>query len=187
MNIDQLGISQETLVNMVVDKIASSILDSRIEGDDFSSHVELQFEKRVGEQVKKAIEQGIEKVIGQTTQDAIENAVRTMVDSTTFTETSRYGEPKKPPITWREMLVSKAEHYLSEPVDSDGKPKGQGGYDSRYDATRAAWLIYRYMGKELHDAAAKMLANANAQIVGGMKKAIEQKLSEITVSLTAPR
>lgn len=103
----------------------------------------------------------------------------------TITPTNNYGEPKGVPQTFLEYAIARAEKFLHDPVNHHGKSKAEGGseYNERYDQTRINWLVENYLHEHLTKAMAPAIKDLDAQIAGGLAKAMQDAVAGFRVAL----
>lgn len=181
VTIDDLGITQEELVNRVVERIADRFLLVTVAGeegeewDDDSS-----FAKNVKREVQARVDQAVtalgDKHILPNVTDYIENL--------TLQETTKWGEKRGQPLTFTEYLVLRAEHYMQEQVNYDGKGKSEGdSYSWKGTQTRLAHMIHAHLHYSIETAMKSALSSANSQIVNGLQETCKTKLQEIAAKL----
>ena len=188
LTFESLGLSKEDVAERVVETIAERILKETTYDEDgdpksFPSKVEKTLRELVQERVNKRVEEIAEAEIIPKLTDYIDNL--------TFTKTNSYGEPKAAPQTLREYLTEKAEKYLTEDVNYNGKTKSEEGYNWSKNTTRILYLVREHLQYEVKTVLEKALKEANSQIAGGIQGAIkislEQILAGIKVGITVGR
>lgn len=165
-----LGLSQAELREQVIERAAQKLRDSIDTGD--YGHLD----RVVKEATDKAIALYIEKHVVPMIQCQIEDI--------TFQATNQWGEKKGTKLTFREYLVDRAEKWLREEVNYEGKPKGADSFGWLGTQTRVAHMIHQHLHYSIENAIKKLLETANAQIAGGIQDTIKLKLAEIQTALT---
>lgn len=165
--LETIGLTKEEMADRVAERIANSLIEERI----FADALRKKVEGLVGE--------SIEKIALQHVAPDFPALVETML----LQNTNRWGESKGAPLTFREYLTEKAEEFLREPVDMDGKTKRDGG--SFYGATtsRVMYMIHKHLHHEIGRTIEACMKDANSQLVAGLQQGIKIKLEQLLSSL----
>jgi hypothetical protein len=169
-NVLDLGISQAELREQVIERAAEKVKESMTDG--YHSRLDTV----VQEATDKAIKTYIEKTLVPLLQKNIEDV--------TFQATNQWGEKRGEKLTFREYLVQRAEAWIREEVNYEGKPKGTDSYSWRAHQTRIAHMIHQHLHYSIENAVKEMLKKANEHIVGGIEQTVKAKLAEIQTALT---
>jgi len=167
-----LGVTQEELRKLVVERAADKLLE---ELDDVGG-----LGDGIDKRVKDAITAHIDPIIQKIGFDTVAPRVEALIEGLTFQKTSAYGEPKAPAQTWRELLIERAEGWLAEPVDNDGKSKSESrGYSSefRQRSTRIAYLVDKHLQFHIDAAMKAALLDANKKLAQGILDAVRLGLN----------
>lgn len=169
-NVLDLGVSQAELREQVIERAAEKLRDS-IDAGDYG-----HLDRVVRDATDKAVSRYIEKTIIPMIQKDIE--------AVTFQATNQWGEPKGQKLTFREYLVQRAEAWLREEVNYDGKPKGTDSFGWKAYQTRVAHMVHEHLHYSIERAIKDMLKKANDSIVGGIEQTVKMKLAEIQTALS---
>jgi hypothetical protein len=186
IDFEMLGLSREDVQNRVVERIAAVLMEEKSEEwDDESGTYEGTVESRAMKSLKKLIKDRIDGKVLQMANEVVLPKVAEMVETTTFRETNKWGEGKgTPELTFKEYLVQRAEAYMQEQVDCDGKAKSQtSGYSWTSYGTRVTYMIHTHLHHSIEQAMKEAVQNVNRMITGGLEATVKQKLEEITKSL----
>lgn len=121
LTLESLGLSQEDLAEKLVDRLAENLLTSinyDPEGGDW--HSSSPFAKKLDKLVKDRLDQ----IVNDMAEKHVLPGVTKMVEDMMLQETNKWGEKKGEPVSFREYLVSRADHWMREQVDYKGKSKG---------------------------------------------------------------
>lgn len=176
ITLESLGLSKEEITQRVVDQIVKSALsavDFDEDGDEV--RIESRFSRTIEDACKARIDQKIEDLGAQ---HVLPNVDR-YIEALTLQETNRWGEKKGGSKTFVEYMVERAEAYMTEPVNYEGKTQEQAGYGWSKSQSRISHLIHQHLHYSIEAAIKKMLQNANASIVGGLEVALKAKLEEL--------
>jgi hypothetical protein len=169
-----LGISPEELRELVVKRAADLLLaelDDRNELLDVNGILRAAVEERVG------------PITEQIGKDVIEPRVQALIEGITFQKTSEWGEPKKAPQTWRELLVERAENWLTEPVNRNGKTRTEDSYSWSPATTRIAYLVDQHLQLHIDQAMKAALLDANKKIASGIMEAVRTGLNSAAAGI----
>lgn len=178
MKIEDLGLSQERLRELIVNQAVDDLLSSKTWDEDgnehdTSSHLARQIDSMVKERIDEKIAELGDKYVLPKVGEAIESIV--------LQETTQWGEKKGEPVSFIEYLLKRADHYMQEPVNHNGKTKKEDSYSWRSNTTttRIAYMIDKHLQYSISTAMEKAMKSANESIVGGLEKAIKIQLSQI--------
>lgn len=181
INLEQLGITQEQLIEKVVDRISEELLWDAEDG-----YANSKFARRV----KKHIDEKVNASVSAVADKYMVPAFLEHLEGMRFETTNGYGEPKTEPKTLREFIAHRAENYLDEVVDREGKTRRQGNSFAEY-GTRAKWLVDRFFTgsvtvklKEYVDAANDHLSKG---LTGALTDGINELLTKLNVTIKSSR
>jgi hypothetical protein len=188
IDLSALGLTPEILREQIIERAVERIValslngpSSDLDEDDEYAAIDLP---NVATLVQKQVAVHVEKITSRIGDELVAPKVEGMIETLTFTKTSQWGEPKGTPKTWREMLVEKAEDYLAEPVNYDGKTKASDAYNWRQHSTRVAYLVEKHIQHEIDRAIKAALADVNSKIAGGIVGAVKVSLQEALSKLS---
>lgn len=181
LTLESLGLSRDEIIERVVGRLAESLLETWVPGDedDEGGTVQTQFAKMLERKVLERVNVAVEEIAGRHVLPHVADYVETL----SLQETSKWGEKKGVPLTFVEYLVARAEAYLREEVNYDGKVKGQDSYSWSKAGTRIAYMVNKHLQYSIQTAMETALKNANVAIVGGIEDAVKIKLDEVAASL----
>lgn len=176
MTLEELGLTQDQLQEMVVDRIADKCLLSMCPDEgEVSSTLRRELDETIKATVGTAIQNFGEKHVLPNVQEYIERL--------TLEATNEWGEKRGEPMTFVEYLVSRAEAYMQEKVDYDGKGKGESSCSWSGTQTRITYLIHHHLHFSITTAMKKAVGDANKQLTTGLAETVKIKLAEIAKSL----
>ena len=180
INLEDLGLTQEKIQDRVVEAIVDRLLTSEMSGEDERTWLSSSaFKNKLDEQIKKRIDQRIAELGAAHVLPKLDG----IIDNLVIQETTRYGEKRGKPASFIEYMIARAEAYISEPVDSQGrseievKAQQNSWYGSK--TTRVAYQIHEHLSSNINEALKKMLADANSKIAGGLRDAITIQLNKL--------
>lgn len=185
IDLETIGITKQELQDRVVARIAEGLLTEWVPGDpeegepqriQAPSRLEKAFRDLIGEQIKTAVNALAEKTVLPIVSGKVEDIV--------MQETNKWGEKTGQPCTFREYLVQRAEAWITEPTDFQGKGRGErGSYSWEAKTTRIAYMIHEHLQYEIQSAIQKALADLNSNVAKGIHEAVKIKLDEALAGL----
>lgn len=181
LTIESLGITKEEAAERVIQKLAEQMLyDEEFdeEGNAFRGHSSFVAE------VNKAIKERINQEVQRLGDAEIEPRIAGLIDGVTLQATNSWGEKMGNPVTFREYLVQRAEAYMTEQVDYQGKGKDQqSGYSFTPKSTRVAYMIHQHLHYHIEAAMKAALGNLNNTVAKGLHEATSIALNEVLAGL----
>lgn len=176
LNLEELGITHEDLTERVVEKLCDQLLNSySFNEDGHASSRSSQFRQSLDTLVKTKIDEKVAALA-----DAhILPIVSTYVENLCLAETNKWGEKKGTTFTFIEYMVARAETYLTEFVDRDGKGKDESGnYGWTKATSRISWMIHQHLHHNIKGAMELALKDVNSKITGGLENAVKIALAD---------
>lgn len=181
MDLESLGFTKKELQDRVVESVSRKVLESvgyDEEGDEVST--ESKFLRTVEKRVKAHIDTSIQALA----EKHILPNVAAYIENLTIQETNRWGEKAGTKVSFIEYLTQRADHYMREDVNYEGKTKTEAnGYSWSRSQTRVAHMIDKHLHYSIESAMKDALANANSAIVGGIQETVKIKLAEVANGL----
>jgi len=187
--LEALGINAEDLTERIVDQTVEALLNSS--GYDPENDTETRYESRFKKEIEKRVLEATNKKIAELAEIHVVPRVGEMIEQANMSKTNSYGEPKSEPMTFKEFIAKRAEVYMSESVDSNGKSKGElsDTYNWRDAGPRLTVLMKIYIQQTMEAAAKTAVNDVNKVIAENIKKAavqaITQTVAAIKVSVSA--
>jgi hypothetical protein len=185
VSLESLGLTVEQMQERLVEAMIDRFLTSTVSDEDgepviVASH----FKTAIQSSITKRVDETVERLIAP----ALEGSITSYIDGFMIPQTNAYGEPKREPETITEYIVRRAQEYLTEGVDWQGKSKREkrgDSYNHRDETTRVAFLIDKRLNEEIEKAMKEALKNANDAITNGLKSAVAHELNKINAKLKA--
>lgn len=179
-DLESIGLTQEELQSRVVSSIADQLLSSRYSDEDGE---EIRRQSEFTAELKKRAKEAIDAKVREIGDRMIIPEISTIVENICLQKTNEWGEAKGDPVTFTEYLVLKAEEYIKEQVDHNGKAKSNGDYNWRGYTTRIAHMVESNLKYSIQIAMEKALKEANSNITGGLADAVKMALSQAQAKL----
>ena len=182
---EQLGITKDDIADRVAANIADAMMQSYIGADeDGNAHFgESKFASRVKSRVEEIVGDAVKAVADKHVPPNVEQFLAEF----RIPQTTRYGEPTRPPLTFIEYITECAEQYMREPVDREGRSQDEarGSWYGDRARTRAAHMVHKYLHHQIESAMKDALKTANEKIVGGIEAAVKESLAQIQAKIAA--
>lgn len=180
LNLETLGFTKEELQRRVINQLCKQFT-SGLGCDELSE--EYLMDSEFGKKLKAVVKCHIDDTIQNIAKVHIFPKVSEYIENLTLQETNKWGERKGQSLTFVEYMVQRAEAYMTEKVNYDGKAKGQDSYSWAGTQTRLTHLIHQHLHYSISNAMKAALQDANSFIVKGIEETIKIKLKEISDSL----
>lgn len=181
LDIESLGFTKQELQDRVVEAVSRKVLESvgyDEDGDECST------ESKFAKTVEKRVKAHIDATINAMAEKHILPNVATYIENLTLQETNQWGEKRGKHVTFIEYLTQRADAYMREEVNYEGKSKDQAnGFSWSKSGTRVAFMVDKHLHYSIETAMKAALANANSAIVGGIKSAVDIGLDNVRAKL----
>lgn len=181
VELESLGLDAETIEDRLIaalcDRLLATIgIDDG--GDEYARPSPLR------QRLDKAIAVRVDDAIRKLAETHVLPRAYVSIETLTLQETNRWGEKAGKALTLTEYLVARAEAYMQEKVDSNGKGKDESSsYSWKGTQTRLSHAIHHYLHVEVERAMKQVLGDANTQITKAIESTCRQKLKEIGETL----
>lgn len=179
--LEQLGLEPEDLQQRLVVTIASSLMERTAHDEDgvISRTVPTRFANELRDKLHTAIDEQVAAIA----EEHIIPRVGELIENATLQGTTEWGEKTGEPLTFTQYLVQRAEAYLTEPVDYDGKSVERSRYSGSKQQTRVTYLVDKHLHNAIGSAMKDAVKNANQVLGDALAETAKIKLSEIAEQL----
>lgn len=185
ISLESLGLTVEQMQDRLIEAMIDRFLTSTVSDEDgepviVASH----FRTAIQNSITQRVDETVERLIAP----ALEGSITSYIDQFKIAQTNAFGEARREPESITEYIVRRAQEYLTEGVDWQGKSKkekGRDSYNHRDETTRVAFLIDKRLNEEIEKAMKEALANANTAITNGLKSAVAFELDKLNAKLKA--
>lgn len=181
VTLENLGITKEDVMEKVVDSICKRLLGTNEYDEevgcylDVDSKFKMQLNQKIQDEIKERFDKFAEQHIGPLLAEKIESMVLQV--------TNKWGEKKGEPVSLTEYIMERAESYLQEEVNYNGKTKQQEGYGFRAASTRLLHEIDNHLHYSISSALKEIINDGNKQLAESLRKACGFQLDEIKKNL----
>lgn len=183
LTLQDLGLSQDELVDRVVNATATALLTStvlRVADDDEDEDTTYQVASPLKKQLDAEIQRRVDTAVAALLAQHIEPLVASKLETLLLVPTNQWGERKGEPETFLEYATRRADAYLTEKVNHDGKSQSEAnGYSWSASTTRVVHLANQYLKFEIERAMKAALADVNSRIAGGISAAVTQAMTDV--------
>ena len=179
--LEALGISPEALGGRIVDQAVEVLLISC--GFDHDTGQETRYESRFKKAIESRIQKAVDEKIAALAAVHLIPRVGELIEKADMRQTNRYGEPQTPPMTFKEYIATRAESYMAEDVDSQGRSKAEGDYQWRASGPRLTVLMRMYIKDTLEKAAKEAVTDVNKVIAKNIEKAAKDAIASAAGAL----
>jgi len=181
LSFEALGISKEDLTEKLLDRLVEEFTtEVTWDEDGEQSRRSNTMAKKITTQIKEHIDATIRRL----GDEHVLPRVTEIVEGLVIQQTNTWGEKTGTPVTFIEYLVSRADAYMREDVDLNGKSKDEsGGFGWSKYTTRITYLVNNHLKSSIEAAMKKSMAEANKGIAGGLEAAVKHALAEAQAKL----
>lgn len=180
ITLESLGFSQKELQERVVEKLCEQVLRSVGYDEDGD---EIDVDSKLSQTIEKRVKAHIDATINGLAEKHVLPNVATYIENLTLQATNKWGERRGEKVTFIEYLTQRAEAYMQEEVNYEGKPKGTDSYSWHGTQTRLTHMVNQHLHYSIETAMKSALQIANSAIAKGIEETVKIKLGEVTASL----
>lgn len=181
--LEALGISPEDLGNRIVEQCVEALLNST--GFNPDTEEETRYESRFKREIEARIQKAVDEKIAALAAVHLIPRVGEMIEKADMRKTNTYGEPKSPPMSFKEYIAHRAEEYMSENVNYHGKSKAEenNDYNWRSEGPRLTVLMRNYIRETLEKHAKAAVTDVNKVIAKNIETAARDAITAAAAAL----
>lgn len=185
--LEALGISAEALGDRIVDQAVETLLSAT--GFDPDTEQESRYETRFKKEIEARIKKAVDEKIAALADVHLVPKVGELIDTADLRKTNQYGEAKSPSMTFKEYLAHRAETYMTEDVDYNGKSRAdlaarnESEYNWRASGPRLTVLMKMYIKEAMEKAAKEAVTDVNKVIAKNVEKAARDAIASAASAL----
>ena len=182
VTLESLGISKNAIEQKLIEHLAQELLtEIQYDYDDDS---EYRARSSLAKKLDALVKQHIDTTINALAQKHVLPNVSSYIENLTLQTTNQWGEKKGAPVTFIEYLTQRAEDYMQEKVNYEGKGKNEaGGYSWNGTQTRITHMVHQHLHYSIETAMKQALQIATNGIASGLQETVKTKLSEVSQKL----
>lgn len=176
-----LGLTEDDLADRLVDKLAEGLLSSLDYDEDGHEFRGVSpFARKLNVMAKARLDALVEDLGNK----HVLPRVTELVEGLVLQETNKWGEKTGKSLTFTEYLIERAEAYITEKVDYQGKAKTEsGGFSWSGTQTRVAHMIHQHLHYEIERAMKEALASVTSNVAKGLNETVRLKLNEAAAAM----
>lgn len=187
--LESLGIGAETIIERTVERIVDELMISRAFDEDGDP---VSVRSPAARKVQALVEKRIDETVSALAEKHLLPRVTQSIETIVLQRTNEWGEKKGEPLTFLQYLTERADAYMMEDVDWEGKPKHQtDSYSWRKYGSRVSTMIDRHLHLTIEAAMKSAVADANSKIARGLlesvKTCLQRAVDGVKVSIDVKR
>lgn len=182
--LESLGVSAEDLITRIVEKATEELLSSTAYDED-GEPTGGRYRTDLARRIEANIQKHVDAKINALAEEHILPNVSAYIEGLTLQETNRWGERTGQKLTFIEYLTQRADAYMREEVNFEGKSKAENGsgYSWSKASTRVAYMVNKHLHYSIERAMTEALTLANSSIAQGLEEAVKIGLANATAGL----
>lgn len=185
LTLEALGITKEELQSRVIDRLVQHALnDSYIDWDDDGEGSEVKRPSKFANKLRDEVQARVDAAVAEIAEKHILPNAAQYIENVTFQPTNRWGEKQEKAKTFREYLAERAENYLTEEVNYEGKSRAEcGSYSFTKSQSRITHMVHKHLHYQIERIMTDAVKTANSAIAKGIQETVKIKLEEIVGGL----
>lgn len=168
VDLEALGLDAQR----IEDRVVETIVENLCEG--------VEYDTRIQELVQQRIDAAVETIAAKHVLPNLQQ----YIEEFALQETNQWGEVIGRKQTFTEYLVKRANDYLREEVNYEGKTKREtGSFGWHGKNPRDVHLIDQHLHYHISDAMKTAVRQINESISGGLEEAVKASISRLQKSL----
>lgn len=182
ITLESLGLSKDAIEQKLIEHLAEQLL-TEIQYD-YDDESEYRAKSVLAKKLDALVKQHINATINALAEKHVLPNVTNYIENLTLQITNQWGEKKGQKVTFIEYLTQKAEDYMQEKVNFEGKPKSEsGGYSWSGTQTRITHMVHQHLHYSIETAMKQALQIATSGIAAGLHETVKTKLAEVSQKL----
>ncbi len=181
--LEALGLNVESLGDRIVEQAVDQLLN--YSGFDPDSDLETRYESRFKKEILERIQRAVDTKIAALAAEHLLPRVGELIESANMRKTNTWGEPVSAQMTFKEYLGHRAETYMTEDVDCNGKSKEEasGGYGWTKSGPRLTVLMKLYIKESMEKAARAAVNDVNKALAKSLETAARDAIHATAANL----
>lgn len=176
--LEALGFTKDEIAERIIDRAVQQLLKAEDHDEDgYSYGVPSTF----ASQIDTVIRQKIDEAVVKAGDEVVAPAIGKLLEGHVMQRTNEWGEKRGEAVSFNDYLVQRAEAYMVEQVDFQGRAKQTSDYNWKPSGTRVATMIDKYLHHHIEQAMKEALSQANSHIAKGLNEAARIAISNLQV------
>lgn len=181
MNLQEIGLTEEKLQQMFVDRLVNEFCEDKFSDEEGN---DVYRTSGFAQRIEAAYKNAIESKVNELAEKVIIPHVYELIEKCVLQPTNKWGEKAGEPMSFKEYLLHRAEKWMTEAVDYQGKTQDQDSYGWKKSQTRVAHMIHEHLHYTIDNAVKDALRSFNGQLSKGLQETVKVKLEEAFKGLT---
>lgn len=179
--LEALGFSKEEIAERIITQAVAQLLRATDEDED---GIEYGVPSTFASRIDKVIREKIDAAVVKAGDEIIAPRISELVSGHVIQQTNAWGEKRGEAVSFTEYLVQRAEAYMTEQVNYEGKAKSENSsFSWSAKTTRVAYMIDKHLHYAIETAMEKALQNANNAVCQGLNEAVRTAIANLTVNV----
>jgi hypothetical protein len=180
ISLEALGISKEDLTEKLLDRLVDEFTAEPVWDEDGAV---TERRSTMAAKITKQVQAHVDATVARLGEDHVLPRVTEIIEGLVLTTTNQWGEKTGKGITFIEYLTQRAEAFIREDVNYEGKPKGTDSYSWSKHSTRIADMIDKHLQHSITTAMTKALVDINSTVAAGLMDAVKHALGQSMAKL----
>jgi len=177
IDLDFLGITKEELIEKIVSKAAIEFSGTKYYDEEDDEYY--YYNNKIAKELNKVIEERIKKSVTKFCDKFIKPSIEKKIDETILEKTNQWGEKKGEKIGFKEYIIARAEKYLDERVDDQGRDS-RDSYNTRGTSRRIVYMVEDKLTTQIEEALKDGVKLINQSFKDGISATVKDKMEELT-------
>lgn len=181
ISLEALGLTNDEIANRIVDRYVEQLRTEHVfdeDGERFPAAT--TFDK----EVRKRLTAAIDAKVAEIAETHVLPKVSGLFENLVLQTTNKWGERTGAPVTFVEYITQRAETWMTEKVDYQGRSEDEAGrYSWTGTQTRVAHMIHQHLHHTIERGMKDALSQLNSIVSGGIAETVKLKLGEVLAQL----
>lgn len=178
--LEALGFTKDEIAERIIDRAVQQLLKAEDSDEDgYSYGVPSSFANAIDAIIRNKIDEAVVKA----GDEVVAPAITKLIEGHVMQRTNEWGEKRGEAVSFNDYLVQRAEAYMVEQVDFQGRPKSPNEYNWKPSGTRVATMIDKHLHYHIERAMTEALSHAHSHIAQGLNEAARIAISNLQVQV----
>lgn len=179
-----VGITRDELLTRVVERITNEVMLKEMQGEEEGARYSYSADSDIAEVLNVHVKAAIDERVSALAQQFVIPQVGVLIENFKVQKTNEWGEARGGAQTFVEYLTARADAYMREPVDSDGrseqeaKSRGNSWYGNK-NKPRLSYMIDKHLQFHIEQAMTAMLRDLNSTVAKGLNEMVQGTITEL--------
>lgn len=181
IDLQALGFTNDQIVDRIVEVYVEQLRTEHTwDTDGEKTPVTTTFDR----EIRKRLHAAIDAKVSAIAEEHVIPKVADLFENLVLQTTNQWGEKRGSSVTFVEYITQRAEAWMTEKVDFEGKSKDeQNGYGWTGTQTRVAHMLHKHLHYTIESGMKDALSKLNSVVSNGIAETIKLKLGEVLAQL----